>query len=81
MDYVSVHGGDNRYHNVPVHWVEYLGVQRESGVVVHEVAPEEGDARQAEADKAAWIAAFQGRGLEPRQAVLRRSIASAVLAS
>ena len=74
VDYVSVHGGDNRSHDVPVHWVEYIGVERESGFVVHEVAPEEGDAGEA-----AWVAAFQGRGVEPRQAVLRRSIASAVL--
>lgn len=29
-DYVSVHGGDGRFHNVPVEWSEYLPTQRQT---------------------------------------------------
>lgn len=28
VDYVPVLGGDGRYHNVPVHWTEYLPIQQ-----------------------------------------------------
>lgn len=35
-EYVSVHGGDGRYHNVPVDWVEYLPVQKTSDINIAE---------------------------------------------
>ena len=34
VEYVPRHGGDGRWHNVPVHWVEYLPVSRETSLVV-----------------------------------------------
>jgi hypothetical protein len=34
IELVSVLGGDGRWHNVPVHWIEYFPVQRESHIVV-----------------------------------------------
>ncbi|MCX5775431.1 MAG: hypothetical protein NTV44_03615 [Firmicutes bacterium] len=34
IDYVSVYGGDGRYHNVPVPWTEYLPVSKDSRVIV-----------------------------------------------
>ncbi len=37
VDYVSVFGGDGRTHSVPVHWDEYIPVQRESVVKLKEL--------------------------------------------
>ncbi|MDD4077410.1 MAG: hypothetical protein PHT03_05485 [Bacilli bacterium] len=34
VEYVSVRGGDGKYHRVPVPWVEYIPVDRTSNVVV-----------------------------------------------
>lgn len=36
VEYVSVYGGDGEYHDVPVHWTEYLSVEKTSHVVVAE---------------------------------------------
>ena len=35
-DFVSVYGGDGRYHQVPVHWTEYYPVQTETMMGVRE---------------------------------------------
>lgn len=70
-EYVSVYGGDNRYHDVPVHWVEYYDVQKESDLLVQESTPSSsGDS---------WEEKFRQRGIDPSQAVLRRSIFAAKL--
>ena len=34
IEYVRKYGGDGRYHNVPVHWTEYLPVSRQSRLSV-----------------------------------------------
>ena len=34
VEYVSVYGGDGRYHQVPVHWIEYLPIQKETPFVI-----------------------------------------------
>lgn len=36
VEWVSVYGGDGEYHDVPVHWTEYLPVKRTSRIVVSE---------------------------------------------
>lgn len=33
VEYVSKYGGDGKWHNVPVHWTEYLPVSGKSGVL------------------------------------------------
>ena len=33
-DYIAVHGGDGRTHSVPVHWVEYIPVDKTSQVYI-----------------------------------------------
>lgn len=79
-EYVSVRGGDGRSHRVPVHWDEYFWVKNSADMLVQETLPP-GDA-QADASgsaRAALPAAFSQRGIEATQAVLRRSIVSAVL--
>lgn len=37
VDYVSMRGGDGRWHNVPVPWVEYIPVEQQTEVVVKAV--------------------------------------------
>ncbi len=34
VTYVSVYGGDGRYHQVPVHWIEYLPIHKETPFAV-----------------------------------------------
>ena len=55
-DYVSVLGGDGDYHDVPVHWVEYLPVERTSRMSVAEssAAAESLRAQKAQASAAAF---------------------------
>ena len=36
VDHESVHGGDGRWHDVPVRWIEYLPVQRTSNMCLCE---------------------------------------------
>lgn len=68
-DYVSVYGGDGNYHDVPVHWIEYIAVRRDSEMVVRE--------RSSNVTQP-WQNHFQQRGIDPRNAVLRRSILAAL---
>lgn len=35
--YVSVHGGDGRFHNVPVNWIEYFPVEKDTTMVVRQL--------------------------------------------
>lgn len=35
-DYVKVHGGDGRWHDVPVHWTEYLPVEHAGNMILAE---------------------------------------------
>lgn len=37
VDYVSVYGGDGRFHNVPVEWTRYDPVSRDSTVTIREM--------------------------------------------
>ena len=62
VDYESVHGGDGRWHDVPVNWTEYLPVQRTSDMCICENdAPPE---------------TFRKRAAESGQSAYRRSILS-----
>lgn len=77
-DYVSVYGGDGRYHDVPVHWVEYIEVGQESNMVIWEDPHRPGTEEQP-ADARAWQSQFESRGVDPNAAVRRRTIISALL--
>ncbi|MGL5681954.1 MAG: MAG1210 family protein [Marinifilaceae bacterium] len=37
LDYISKLGGDGRYHNVPVEWIEYIPVKKVSPLILKEV--------------------------------------------
>ena len=62
VDYESVFGGDGCWHDVPVHWTEYLPVQRTSNICLSE--------RGTPSD------AFRRRAAESRESAYRRSILS-----
>jgi len=81
VDFVSVLGGDHRHHNVPVHWVEYRPVHRDSQLAVHELMPDDTASAADEAAKPAWVSAFESRGLDAQKVVVRRSVATTLLAS
>jgi hypothetical protein len=75
VDYVPVYGGDGNYHNVPVEWVEYLDVRRDSEMVLQE---RDGNAAPEEQISGNWQDRFQRYGIEPHRAVLRRAIVAAL---
>ena len=53
VEYVSVFGGDNRWHNVPVPWIEYLPITRERQLTVRAIPGDtvEESARELYSDK------------------------------
>lgn len=62
VDYETVHGGDGRWHEVPVHWIEYLPVKRTSSMCLSEGGtPSE---------------IFKRRAAESHESAYRRSILS-----
>lgn len=79
--YVSVRGGDGYSHDVRVDWVEYQNVERNSNLVVREVNPlkTREDSIYSEHQNSDWEMAFQNHGISASDAVLRRSVASALL--
>lgn len=83
VDYVTVRGGDGHSHEVPVHWNDYEIVQQASEMLLMERAPANDDGRNlaADSEEATLRAVFEKRGIEYRNAMVRRSIVSAVLPS
>jgi hypothetical protein len=80
VNYVSVYGGDGRYHDVRVDWIEYIEVQQFTNLVVCEKLPSHEDVAvdMPEGDIEAWKTMLKHRGVEPHQTILRRSIVSAI---
>lgn len=76
-DYIPVYGGDGNYHNVPVEWVEYIDVRRDSEMLLQDRA-HLGDSTKTPTPEDDWQAAFQSCGVDPKHAVLRRSIIAAL---
>ena len=62
VDYKEVYGGDGSWHSVPVHWTEYLPVQRTSNMFLSE--------RGTQSDS------FRQRAAASRGSAFRRSILS-----
>jgi len=82
VDHISTHGGDGRWHKVPVKWVEYIPVQRTSTLTIRETdgltLQDYEQQTQASPD---WQAFFRQWRIEPRHASFRRSIVSFVSSS
>ena len=79
VDYVSVRGGDGNYHNVRVDWVEYLGVERASNMIVKEKKPSETGDASSDNEDTNLLNLFRHKGVSAGNALLRRSIWSALL--
>ena len=62
-DYIARLGGDGRTHMVPVHWVEYIPVTKESSMNVH-VVPEEKEKTRADKVKEMVEQMRKGQGDE-----------------
>ena len=61
-------GGDGYIHEVPVNWVEYIPVQRETAMVVGVVEPSTGEPGSAnESLPATWQNVLQSNGLKQWQ--------------
>lgn len=74
VDYVAVRGRDGRIHKVPVHWYEYYDVQRKADLIVREKVP-------SDDQESTMRLAFEQRGVDYKNAVIRRSVVSAMLPS
>lgn len=74
-DYVSKYGGDGHWHDVPVHWVKYIPVQKTSPFVVRET-PEASrrEFNMKKADTAEWRAFFTRWGMTPADVAFRRGL-------
>jgi hypothetical protein len=72
VGFVAVRGKDGRSHMVPVPWYEYSDVQRASDMIVREKSPSDNE-------EATLRKAFEQRGVEYKNAIIRRSVASAML--
>ena len=77
VDVVSVYGGDGKYHNVSVPWVEYREVTQNRDLYVAEIDPR-AEAATAEAPVPAWHLGFERRGIPVAKAVIRRAVAAAL---
>jgi len=80
VDWVSMRGGDGYIHEVPVNWVEYIPVQRETAMVVGVVEPSTGEPGSAnESLPATWQNVLQSNGLSPERALVRGALTAAIL--
>lgn len=74
-DYISKYGGDGCWHDVPVHWIKYIPVERTSPFVVRETP--EASRREfnlKKADTAEWRDFFRRWGMAPADAAFRRGV-------
>jgi len=81
IHHVTVRGGDGRSHSVPIHWDEYFEVSNSAAMLVKQTSSSAHAAADdaTASDHAALPPTFVQRGIDARDAVLRRSIMSAVL--
>ncbi len=77
VDYISVRGRDGGNHLVPVKWVEYIAVSKNTDMLVHDETEFGGDEKISRVS-AMWQTHFKAHGVQPDSAVMRRSIVSAI---
>ncbi len=77
VDIYPVLGEDGNFHNVPVHWTEYIPVERQSTVLISSVQDHslESDSNEAFSQ---WTQALQSRGIDPSRAYIRNGLAAVV---
>ena len=81
IDIVPMLGMDRRWHEVPVHWVEYIPVSQESQMLVGVVRDLENDDDEAGNAKLqnGWESALKTNGVDPVNAFIRGSLAATIL--
>ncbi len=77
VEYVKMRGGDGNWHNVPVHWTEYLPVQQTTQLAIRET---DGltlqDFEQQVQTNPDWQSFFRDTNADATRVIFRRSIAS-----
>ena len=77
VDYVSKYGGDGKWHEVPVHWTEYLPVAASTPLVVCETGTADQREFQAECGQNKWQEFFRTWSVQPGDRFhFRRSLAA-----
>jgi hypothetical protein len=81
IDYVPVAGGDGNVHAVPVEWIEYIGVSRESKMAIgairsHDFEADDATNRKLEED---WETFASSNGLSSSDTYMRGPLIASIL--
>lgn len=76
VEFVSTLGGDRRWHNVPVEWIEYLPVSRNRNVSVRAVPGNDGAEAQNTIFTQEWQNYFNACGVDYSNIRFRRNLVS-----
>ena len=79
VDIYPVLGQDGNFHNVPVHWTEYIPVERQSTVLMSSVQDHslESDSNDAFGQ---WNNTIHARGIDPSRVYIRSGLAAVITA-
>ena len=78
-DYVSVRGGDRKTHQVPVHWIEYLPVSRQTSVAVCEAGTADREEFFRQSANQHWQSVFRNWQAVQNSVFFRRSLVAFLL--
>ncbi len=73
-DYVSVYGGDRKWHQVPVHWIEYLPVSRQRNLSVCEAGTSDKEEFRRQKENDYWRSIFTRWDAVPDSVIFRRGL-------
>ena len=76
VEFVPTLGGDRRWHNVPVEWIEYLPVSRNRNVSVRAVPGNDGAEAQNTIFTQEWQNYFNACGVDYSNIRFRRNLVS-----
>jgi hypothetical protein len=79
VDFVPVLGGDGNWHQVPVPWVEYLAVERQSRLFVARVDDESDTSHVQGISSEDWSSSLSRLNADEQTAVLRAHLGAAIL--
>ena len=73
-DYVSVYGGDRKWHQVPVHWIEYLPVSRQRNLSVCEAGTSDREEFRRQKENDYWRSIFTRWDAVSDSVIFRRGL-------
>jgi len=76
VEYVPKYGGDGKWHNVPVHWTEYLPISRRSRMTVCQAGTGDHLEFAEKLDTPQWRGRLTALGAADMTAVFRRGLAA-----